>query len=279
MISYTLRTRVEGISPIVVRMYPKLWKFPGGEVGVQLQPYANRIPDSINVTASLKDSDEFMQLIMFLDAAKRQFKNVPINLYLPYLPYARQDRVCNDGESLSIAVIANIINSFNLASVTVFDVHSDVSLALFNNMIHIEQPQIWASELVALRTEVLIAPDAGAAKKIYKVAEQVGCDVVIANKKRNVRTGEIVAVSIDKEAIRSKRCAVLDDICDGGRTFTELSGLIRGITYELNLCVTHGLFTKGEDVVCDAFDTVITTNSYSNGDDFKRVQVKKINID
>lgn len=279
MISYTLRTTVEGISPIVVRMYPKLWKFPGGEVGVQLQPYANRIPDSVNVTASLKNSDEFMQLIMFLDAAKRQFANIPINLYLPYLPYARQDRVCNDGESLSIAVIANIINSFNLASVNLFDVHSDVSLALFNNVNHIEQDEIWASELISLRTQVLIAPDAGAAKKIYKAAKVVGCDVVIANKERNVKTGEIVSVSIDKEGIRNKRCVVLDDICDGGRTFTELSGHIRGVVDSLTLCVTHGLFTKGEDIVCDAFDNVITTNSYANAADLKYVKVKTINID
>lgn len=273
MIKYKLLQEQHASSAVV--HHAKLWKFPGGEVGAALLPVGYINVTGIVITAWVRNSDDFMQLCMFLDAATRTHSAAKIHLHIPYLPYARQDRVCNEGESLSIAVIARIINSYNLTRVYLYDVHSDVSLALFNSVVHITQADTFIGKLVELQTEVLIAPDAGAAKKIYESASRMShsVEVVIANKKRNVQTGEIISVDVDVEKIRGKRCVVLDDICDGGRTFIELSGYVKNVAKELTLCVTHGIFSKGEDVVCDAYGRVITTDSFATPDQFKRVEI------
>lgn len=274
MIKYTIIQKFDSnVAPVRVVQHAKLWKFPGGEVGAAMLPGNYACVIRVDVLASCTSSDEFMQLVMFLDATQRKYPGVAIHLTLPYLPYARQDRVCNDGESLSIAVIANIINSFNLSKIRLVDVHSDVSLALFNNIEHVTQAEIWKTAVINDGVEVLIAPDAGAAKKIYALAEMVqNVEVVIANKKRDLRTGAILETTVsDIDVCKGKVCAIVDDICDGGRTFTELSNVIRHNCGSLNLYVTHGIFSKGEDVVANCFDKVKTTASYRN--DYTRVEV------
>ncbi len=250
-----------------VVMHAKLWKFPGGEVGVAMQPLSDMIRvDSVEIMASMTSSDEFMQLIMFLDAVKRQFIGAKIRLSLPYLPYARQDRVCNPGESLSIAVIARILNSYNLDEIRLLDVHSDVSLALINNVTHVTQAMFWANVVKAADVDVLIAPDAGAAKKIYDLHKLgVTTEVVIANKRRDPN-GKIVDFTIDHAAIKDKRAMIIDDICDGGATFIEVANACKGVVKSLDLAVTHGIFSRGFDHVKVHFDKVYTSDSVY-GDD------------
>ena len=58
----------------------------------------------------------------------------PIELVIPYFPYARQDRVCIEGEALGAAVMANFINNLDFAKVTIWDAHSEVSPALLNRV-------------------------------------------------------------------------------------------------------------------------------------------------
>ena len=254
-----------------VVMHAKLWKFPGGEVGVALQPVSDMIRvDSVEIMASMTSSDEFMQLIMFLDAVKRQFIGAKIRLGLPYLPYARQDRVCNPGESLSISVIARILNSYDLDEIRLLDVHSDVSLALINNVSHVTQAAFWANVVKASGVDVLIAPDAGAAKKIYDLHKLgVTTEVVIANKRRDPN-GKIVDFTIDHAAIKDKRAMIIDDICDGGATFIEVANACKGVVKSLDLAVTHGIFSRGFDHVKVHFDKVYTSDSVY-GDDQETV--------
>ena len=202
-----------------------------------------------------------MQLVMFLDAVKRALPTAKVNLTLPYLPYARQDRVCNPGESLSIAVIARILNSFDLNKLHLYDVHSDVSLALFNNVIHTTQAEIWSKQIEMSGADVVIAPDAGAAKKIYELHKRgVMLDVVVANKRRD-SNGKIVEFTIDRDLIKGKHAIILDDICDGGATFIEVANACRGKVTKLELYVTHGIFSRGIDAVLPHFDKVCTTDS------------------
>lgn len=226
-----------------------------------LQPSSTNAAQ-LRVTATCDNSDEFMQLVMFLDAATRYYIGADIHLILPYLPYARQDRVCNEGESLSVAVVANILNSFNLASVAVADAHSDVSLALLKNAINITAAELFKHTLQWERIDAIIAPDAGAAKKAYALAKMIGAECVVANKVRDTKTGNITSITMDYAAVNGKRVAVVDDICDGGRTFIELSPYLTGAEYKI-LCVTHGIFSKGPELLTNVYDRVFTTDSRS----------------
>ena len=106
--------------------------FPGGEVGVKLSSSVRGLK-TLTIKAWLKNSEDVMALLMTVDAMRRQNSLVDINLILAYVPYARQDRVCNDGEALSISVFAQLINSCDFRVVIITDPHSDVTPALIKN--------------------------------------------------------------------------------------------------------------------------------------------------
>lgn len=247
----------------------KTWKFPGGEVGASITNpllYLSEKPTVIDIKASLRNSDELMELLMFLDAVKRFAPTQSeIVLRLPYLPYARQDRVCNPGESLSVAVVARMLNTFNISQVVLYDVHSDVSLVLFDNARHVLQEEIFdLYDSIKWQTSTIVAPDAGAEKKAHRIAKHIGAkEVVTASKCRNVSDGTITGMELHGD-VAGKDVLVFDDICDGGATFVHLSNLLtqRGARSK-TLFVTHGIFSKGVDAVAPFWDKIYTTNSHN----------------
>lgn len=253
-------------------------KFPGGELHLtnkwyndfylELNPI-DRKDDVDNVICRIQNSDDFMKLCLFTDAFKRLWKLN--NLIIPYIPYARQDRIPVTGEALSIKVFTDLLNNLGYSKVTVLDPHSDVSTALINNVNIIPQCSIWSNQLIWLYNNNfitdfdLISPDAGALKKIYKLHEYVKekCkNIRIGMKHRDVLTGQITGTSIIGEA-EAKTCIIVDDICDGGRTFIELAKVIRKDYDKLILCITHGIFSNGFDELFKYFDQIYTTNSWN----------------
>lgn len=250
-------TKVRNIKALVHQQ-----TFPGGEVMIRLNQKFNHT-DKVEVIAHLKNSEDVMALLLTVDAVRREDSSVSISLSLPYVPYARQDRVCNEGESLSIAVMASLINSCNFSKVEIIDPHSDVTPALINNVIIKTQESIFRSVYQSWKDTWIIAPDAGAYKKSHKFAQSVGAAGVIScNKVRDVKTGKIEGVSC-LEDVSGKHLLVLDDICDGGRTFIEVASLLKELGCgSIDLAVTHGIFSKGVEVVAKHFDNVYTTNSF-----------------
>lgn len=246
-----------------VTQYAKVWGFPAGERGVALLPHAKMEIRKIFIEPTLRDSDEVMELLMFVDAVRREYPKISIELSIPYLPYARQDRVCGEGESLSICVMTNLINSIGADVVRLYDPHSDVAPALIKNSVVSQQTEIWKWlwSVGYADYDVVVAPDAGAYKKAVKMAEFMGVDrVLVANKVRG-EGGKIVRHELSG-SVDGLRVAIFDDICDGGQTFINLSQILEGCSWK-SLFVTHGIFTKGVEHVTKHFDRVHTTNSYN----------------
>lgn len=247
-----------------IRYQVKTWNFPAGEVGVKIQfhSYAQK-QELVRVIASITSSDEMIQLFMITDALRRQFYNAKIELWLGYTPYGRQDRVCNECESLSLAVFSSLINSQGYSRVIVLDPHSDVTPALLNNC-HVNCLRDIFIEMLGERYDqhVFIAPDAGAAKKVSSIAEYFGCDVVYGVKKRNIADGKIISLDLSGD-VAGKKVIVVDDICDGGATFLTLGSLLKekGVK-SADLFVTHGIFSKGTKELAEIYTNIYTTNSY-----------------
>lgn len=244
----------------------KVLRFPGGEVHVTIQ---SDVPaDEIEIKAHLPDADAVMTLLMATDALRRAYAGTLIDLHLPYVPYARQDRVANPGESLSVKVFCDLINAQHYRRVVIEDPHSDVTPALLDRVV-IDDP------LPALRRVVehilgkdasvaLVAPDAGARKRVLKFASQLDLPVVFAEKVRDTRTGKITSTVIQGDL---PDCAllVIDDICDGGRTFIEIAHAVHSHTTHspLYLYVTHGIFSKGLDALLEDYAAVFTRNNWT----------------
>lgn len=258
--------------------------FSGGEEHVRIHPFNTAEISKVVIFERLVSSSNVMRLMMAVDALRRMVNlYVPIELVIPYFPYARQDRVCVSGEALGAAAMAGFINYLKLDNVTVFDAHSDVTPALINHVNNVEQVSI-INKSAELHSQLLsgewtlISPDAGATKKTNHIAEAYGGvpEVIQALKKRDLKTGRISKTEILGD-VKGKNVIIVDDICDGGRTFIELAKVLKkeGAT-NIALYVTHGIFSKGLGVFDGLIDTVYTTNSFNASSNYKAT--KKINV-
>jgi ribose-phosphate pyrophosphokinase len=251
----------------------KIFKFPAGESGVSFEWASSRTrvagPLSCKISIKWESNDDLINLALLTDAVRRDRPDIEINLEILYFPYARQDRVCNTGESLSVKVIAGIINSLGFKRVYVLDPHSDVLGAVLNNMVEVDNLDnvvkaintVWDTS--GSHSVALVSPDAGALKKVYRYAKSAdGIPVIRADKSRDVASGKITGTVVYSGYLGKVDLIVVDDICDGGGTFIPLAEELRKITDgTVSLFVTHGLFTKGVDIVADAFDNVFTANN------------------
>ena len=257
----------------------KFWTFPGGERSVKLTPTERTPGMPFGMRMDFKNSDDLIDMILATNALRHMYgPDVAIELTVPYFPFSRQDRVMTDGESFGLQAAVDMIKLCNFNHVNTWDIHSDVAGAMFPAGVfrNISQADLWENYIFAhvspTERAVIISPDAGALKKIYKVAQTTGANVVEAKKVRDVATGHIVDTQIDSTQLDSVDTAIIvDDICDGGRTFVELAKVIRAsecFKGKLILCVTHGIFSKGVGELSglDIFDKIYTQNNINNVD-------------
>ena len=114
---------------------------------------------------------------------------------------------------------------------------------------------------------ILLAPDAGALKKTYKIAKTIeyGKEVIFCEKQRNTKTGEITGTKIYTNAIKDKMFIIFDDICDGGRTFIEIAKVLKAQgAKKVILAVSHGIFSKGLEPLFEYIDEVFCTDSFNS---------------
>lgn len=246
----------------------KSFLFSGGEIQV-------RIPDvsqyeTLVVESKFPDSRDVIEIILLLNAinSSSNFEG-QIKLFLPYLPYSCQDRICYDGEAFSLRVVADLLKRQlrETDKVITWDVHSPVANSVFHGIKFIN---VTADLLVGKfswidhrkgrgnSTLFIVAPDKGALERACMVAQELNVPserVLKGEKIRNPDTGEITGVSVtdldgNAPSIDGERVLIVDDICDGGRTFIELAKVLRDFhgAKEVNLYVTHGIFSKGFEV-------------------------------
>jgi ribose-phosphate pyrophosphokinase len=253
----------------------KSFIFSGGEPHIKINPDFD-VNQKITITHRLNSFNDFGLLCLAVDALRRMDVKV-IDLFIPYFPAARQDRVMIKGEPLSVKVYADIINAMQLNKVFVFDAHSEVTPALVNNCEVIPNHTFIATVIKTIGSNVkLISPDGGALKKIYKVSEFLGgVDVVECSKSRDVKTGRLSGFKVYEDDLKGIDCLIVDDICDGGGTFVGLAEeLKKKNAGKLYLAVSHGIFNKGFEVL-DCFDKIFTTNSFK---DFEGESVEVIKL-
>jgi len=250
--------------------------FPGGELNFRL---TSGCPPKILIHQRVKNSEDLMLILMAVNAL-REMDCEEIQLHIPYLPYARQDRVCNAGEAFSLKVFAELINNCGFTKVFVFDAHSDVGPALINNCVNLDNHTfvykvvrdiLFNMDFDDTKHLAIVAPDAGAVKKIYKVTEmltnafpEVEFSLVTCDKVRNLKTMEIERTQVYAKNVYSN-ALIIDDICDGGRTMIEVAKVLKEKGCDnVNMCVSHGIFSKGFGVFNDLFHMIYSSRSFQS---------------
>ncbi len=185
-------------------------------------------------------------------------------LIMPYVPGARADR----GVPFGLKVYTDIINNLDIDQIIIFDPHSQRTVELLDAYEHLTV--VYSNELfdqVHMRAVLnqyngIIAPDKGAALRAQAVADVAGLPVFTATKHRDEETGKLSNFAIDG-LDPDGTYLIIDDICDGGGTFLGLvdaSGLGFG---QIDLYVSHGVFSKEAlHNLSERFEYVYTTNSY-----------------
>jgi ribose-phosphate pyrophosphokinase len=273
----------------------KISKFPDGQQAITLD-LENTSFESVEQTVVIKSRlNSFLDLeliicanqdLIELGAQNNAFKLKEISLYVPFFLGARSDRKFLTGQSNYLkTVICPIINSQKFSRVTILDPHSDVLEACIENFQKISNVNFAATAINDISdNQTLISPDAGALKKIYDVAKEVECnDVIVANKLRDMASGKIIRTEVPglNNEPGQKNFIIIDDICDGGRTFIEIAKAIRDVRSKeifndkIYLVVTHGIFSAGFEELEKWFDGIYTTNSFK---DIENDLVNQVNV-
>lgn len=183
---------------------------------------------------------------------------VKYSLKMDYLPYGRQDKVVRNNSTFSLGPFANIINGLKFESVTTVDPHSKMFLTWVERSREISPYLYILKAIKETQSEVLVFPDDGAVKRYQRMFPDI--PYVYGVKVREQISGNIEKyrlVNPDKVDLKNKKTIIIDDICDGGRTFVECAKLLMAEkTLYRHLYVTHGIFSKGIQVLkrCDIDD-------------------------
>lgn len=262
----------------------KISKFPDGQQQVVIEALtldifaSNNSKHSVEIISRLNN---FMDLELILCATKalKRLGVKEIDLYVPYILGARSDRKFEIGSTSYLCdIIAPILNSQNYRNITVIDPHSHVMEAVFHNLVIYNNSDLvkWVLSNEpfcgkSLDDIILVSPDAGASHKIYKLAEQIGYkgDIITCSKERDTEGKLTKCIVPWEEEYFGKDLIIVDDICDGGATFVNISKELKELTRDFSspkiyLIVTHGIFSKGFGELNKYFDVIYTTNSYQD---------------
>jgi ribose-phosphate pyrophosphokinase len=269
MITYKAQTA----SGEIIKSALSPFSFPAGEAHIKREEQRELEPTEIAIIQSDANSihDDLFQLAMWnetvVDELGYQTKRV---LVLPYVPGARADR----GTPWGLDVYSSFINRMELDQIIVFDPHSEVTEELLGDekwsgehtltVVHSDElfDQVHM-RAVLNQYDGIIAPDKGAVKRATAMANLAKLPVFTATKHRDEGSGKLSGFAID--GLHSEGTyLIVDDICDGGGTFlglAEASGLGWG---QLDLYVSHGVFSKEALTnLSERFEYVYTTNSYA----------------
>jgi ribose-phosphate pyrophosphokinase len=254
----------------------KISRYPDGQQSIILDLPDTDLHEKITVSITSRlNSFRDLEVIIAANQALREFSYVEnVKLNVPYFLGARSDRKFEAGTSNYLkTVICPIINSQNFSRVTVLDPHSDVLEACLNNYHKRNNHRLVKDALMKIDNKegaqdriCLVSPDAGAYKKIFDVAKEFHIDnIITATKVRDIRSGNIIRTEIPTlNQHDDLKYVIIDDICDGGRTFIELAKAIKGSrpSAKVYLVVTHGIFSAGFAELTQYLEGIYTTNSY-----------------
>lgn len=240
------------------------FRFPAGEWHLRLPEEGKET----TVAAVLygTDADEIIQLGLWADAMRQRGHRTVA--YIPYFPAARADR----GAPFGGKVYADIINSFKLDEVVIFDPHSPVIVELINNVRVVDSARLVRQAIAGgLPSDEwtaadkgyvgVIAPDKGARARAARAAAHLHLPVYQAEKIRDFATGKLSGFTVEDLPTVGK-FLIVDDICDGGGTFVGVAEAAGLGPDRVDLWVSHGIFSGRAAENLKSFGKVFTTDSH-----------------
>lgn len=199
--------------------------FSDGEIGVEFKE-SIRGKSVFLIQSTFAPSDNLMELLLMIDAAKRA-SAYKVIVVMPYYGYARQDRKDRPRVAIGSKLVANMLTAAGADRIITMDLHAPQIQGYFDIPVdHLDSSAIFIPYIESLQLENLTfaAPDVGSANRIREVASFFECEMVICDKHRK-RANEIASMVLIGD-VTNRDIVLIDDICDTGGTLTKSAGLM-----------------------------------------------------
>jgi ribose-phosphate pyrophosphokinase len=200
-------------------------RFPDGEGYVRFDEKVKNVKEILIVQSLYYPQDEhIMQLFFMIDALKDL--NIKINLLIPYMAYARQDKRFKDWESVSGISLAKMIDRFDLESKYTVDIH-DLKVTKAMNGENLSAMPLIADYLMDLNLKepVIISPDKGSVERAKIVADQMEAEFDHLEKTR--LSGDTVEIRPKEINTKNRDVAIVDDIISTGGTMAKACEVLK----------------------------------------------------
>lgn len=248
----------------------EIGSFPDGTI--LMKQGKTRLEDSISVAITWKyENDREFLALYYLVKHLHSLGYTWIELYMPYIPNARMDRVKNPEDIFTLKYFSELLNTLELDQVYVLDPHSDVSSALINDVVivsaesYIKESILRMKENEGVDTDHILVfyPDNGSARRY---ADVVNRHYAYGVKKRDWETGKIAGLDVVDNGfgIKGKDILIVDDICSRGGTFYHSAKKLKELgANDIYLYVSHceNTILEGELLKGDLIKKVYTTDS------------------
>jgi len=253
--------------------------FSDGEIWVKYEENIRGV-DLFIIQSTFAPSDNIMELLMLIDAAKRASAK-RITVVIPYFGYARQDRKDQPRVSLTAKLIANLIEKAGASRVITLDLHSSQIQGFFDIPVdHLYASPVLIREIRQLMQQPIsvAAPDVGGVKTARSYSKKLDGSLVLVDKRRpNHNEAEITTVIGDVE---NRNILLVDDMIDTGNTFIKCAEALkeRGA---LNVygAVVHPVFSGNAlEKIEDSFgiDKLLVTDTIPLKRQTKKIEVISI---
>lgn len=214
--------------------------YPDGTLNMSNDISVSRIT---NITWLYENQEEQIVVFNLVKWLRKNnhYKVDTINLLLPYLPNARMDRIdkSNPCEIFTLKYFCEFINELHFDTVEVLDAHSNVSLALINNIQTSDIQNLIDVAVDLYNPDIVFYPDEGAMKRYSKLLNMPYCFGI---KNRDWQSGKILGLDVIANGmdIINKKVLIIDDICSKGGTFYNSAKKLRGLgAKDVALYVSH----------------------------------------
>ena len=240
------------------------------------------IVQSTGPSASADQNARLLELFMMIDSVKRMGA-VKIIVVVPYLAYARQDKLFRPGESQFGNVILRLINALSIDEFYTVDIHAPLIMEeCLCKAINIDSMKLLADYVKSKGAKdiVVVSPDKGAIERSSAFAKHFGEDIPVEllEKERNVKTGEIEMSGTLN--LKDKDVVIADDIiATGGTMATAIKIAKESGARKVFAVATHALLLEQAKfrIIKAGADEIIGTDSIDN--EASKVSLSKIIAD
>ncbi len=231
------------------------------------------------VQSTFPNSDNLMELLLMIDAAKRA-SAASIIAVMPYFGWARQDRKDKPRVSIAAKLVADLLTTAGVDRVITMDLHADQIQGFFDIPVdHLYASSVFIPYIQSLKLEnlVIASPDVGGAKRANSYSKYLNVPLVLCHKQR-AKANVVAAMTVIGD-VQDKDVIIVDDMVDTAGTITKAADLMKasGARSVRALC-SHAIMSDpaSERVDNSALVEMMFTNSIPFNKNCKKVTILSV---